>query len=123
MNVQEAFHHIMSRPQTENGPPLRVVMVLNGYTPNNRNQTKGMHWSKLSKEKKRSGMALRDALKSLSSSTPPDLATTTDGILKAYKIGAWLLDSYRGMDGKLYLAGAYPEKQKRAKNAPKSKSP
>lgn len=86
----------------ENSSPLKIE--LRGYVPNTHNQLRGCHWSVLSREKKRAGMALLNALKSHSSSMPSDPAIGTTILSKPSKTCAAMLESYLRING-LFSAG------------------
>lgn len=61
---------------TSSGATLTIELP--GYLPSLHNQIRGCHWTVLRKEKMRAAVALRNALRSLSESSPsaPAIGTT-----------------------------------------------
>lgn len=95
----------------------RISFTVTGYVPPTQNEMKGIHWSALSREKKRAGIFLMHALKSRSLYIQCGHAIMTDTALNICKIGSSKLESFRATDGKPYLAGSCPERLSRKKKS------
>ncbi len=102
--------------QEQDSSKPTLTITLPGYVPCTRNQLKGCHWTMLYKEKKRAGMALLNALKLslLSIQCDPPIGMPT--VSRSCRIFVSMLESYRGMDGKLFLVGSVPKRLSRYRN-------
>ena len=94
----------------------KITLHLSGYLPPSQNQILGRHWSVIHREKKRAAMALRNALRSLSSSDAKSQETgTTIRLSNFCKIALLTLESCPRTLGILFKAKSSP------RNVPTSK--
>jgi hypothetical protein len=106
-------HIVNSKPVTPMPATPSSVLIrltLPGFLPATRNRMDGCHWSVKRSETKRSIAALRDALRSVSRSTPSDQPTGTVGSPSQFKMAFDTLNSSSVMSG-IFSGGKSPRKR------------